>query len=32
MSRRSVIVGTGSALPPNRVTNAQLAERVETTH
>ena len=32
MSRRSVIVGTGSALPSNRVTNAQLAERVETTH
>ncbi|MEA3040675.1 MAG: 3-oxoacyl-[acyl-carrier-protein] synthase [Sphingomonadales bacterium] len=32
MTRRSVIVGTGSALPPNRVTNAQLAERVETTH
>ncbi|HEX8528234.1 beta-ketoacyl-ACP synthase III [Allosphingosinicella sp.] len=32
MSRRSIIVGTGSALPPNRVTNAQLAERVETTH
>jgi 3-oxoacyl-[acyl-carrier-protein] synthase-3 len=33
MNRRSVIVGTGSALPPNRVTNAQLAERgVETTH
>ena len=31
MSRRSVIVGTGSALPPNRVTNAQLAERVDTT-
>jgi 3-oxoacyl-[acyl-carrier-protein] synthase-3 len=27
-----VIVGTGSALPLNRVTNAQLAERVETTH
>jgi 3-oxoacyl-[acyl-carrier-protein] synthase-3 len=28
-----VIVGTGSALPPNRVTNAQLAERgVDTTH
>jgi 3-oxoacyl-[acyl-carrier-protein] synthase-3 len=27
-----VIVGTGSALPVNRVTNAQLAERVETTH
>jgi 3-oxoacyl-[acyl-carrier-protein] synthase-3 len=32
MSRRSVILGTGSALPPNRVTNAQLAERVDTTH
>ena len=32
MSRRSVIVGTGSALPANRVTNAQLAERgVDTT-
>jgi 3-oxoacyl-[acyl-carrier-protein] synthase-3 len=32
VTRRSVIVGTGSALPLNRVTNAQLAERVETTH
>jgi len=32
MTRRSVIAGTGSALPPNRVTNAQLAERVDTTH
>ena len=32
MRRRSLIVGTGSALPPNRVTNAQLAERVDTTH
>ena len=32
MSRRSVIVGTGSALPPRRVTNAELAERVDTTH
>jgi 3-oxoacyl-[acyl-carrier-protein] synthase-3 len=32
MSRHSVIVGTGSALPLNRVTNAQLAERVDTTH
>jgi 3-oxoacyl-[acyl-carrier-protein] synthase-3 len=32
MSRRSVIVGTGSALPARRVTNAELAERVETTH
>ena len=31
-SRRSVIIGTGSALPPRRVTNAELAERVETTH
>jgi 3-oxoacyl-[acyl-carrier-protein] synthase III len=30
--RRACIVGTGSALPPNRVTNAQLAERVDTTH
>jgi 3-oxoacyl-[acyl-carrier-protein] synthase-3 len=32
MTRRSVILGTGSALPPRRVTNAELAERVETTH
>jgi 3-oxoacyl-[acyl-carrier-protein] synthase-3 len=32
MSRRSIIVGTGSALPVRRVTNAELAERVETTH
>ena len=32
MARRSVIIGTGSALPPRRVTNAELAERVETTH
>ncbi|MFL6856714.1 MAG: beta-ketoacyl-ACP synthase III [Allosphingosinicella sp.] len=32
MSRRSVIVGTGSALPPRRVTNAELAERIDTTH
>ncbi|HMC92652.1 MAG TPA: beta-ketoacyl-ACP synthase 3, partial [Allosphingosinicella sp.] len=32
MSRRAVIVGTGSALPPRRVTNAELAERVDTTH
>ena len=32
MSRHSVILGTGSALPPNRVTNYQLAERVDTTH
>jgi 3-oxoacyl-[acyl-carrier-protein] synthase-3 len=32
MTRRSIIVGTGSALPPRRVTNAELAERVETTH
>lgn len=32
MSRRSIILGTGSALPPHRVTNAELAERVDTTH
>ena len=32
MTRRSRIVGTGSALPPRRVTNAELAERVDTTH
>jgi 3-oxoacyl-[acyl-carrier-protein] synthase III len=32
MSRRSTIVGTGSALPPRRVTNAELAERVDTSH
>jgi 3-oxoacyl-[acyl-carrier-protein] synthase-3 len=32
MTRRSVILGTGAALPPRRVTNAELAERVETTH
>jgi 3-oxoacyl-[acyl-carrier-protein] synthase-3 len=30
MNRRSVIIGTGSALPPRRVTNAELAERVDT--
>ena len=32
MNRRSTIIGTGSALPPRRVTNAELAERVETSH
>jgi len=32
MSRRSIILGTGSALPPRRVTNVELAERVETSH
>ena len=32
MTRRSLIVGTGAALPPRRVTNAELAERVDTTH
>jgi 3-oxoacyl-[acyl-carrier-protein] synthase-3 len=32
VSRRAVIAGTGAALPPRRVTNAELAERVETTH
>ncbi|MBM7404949.1 MULTISPECIES: beta-ketoacyl-ACP synthase III [Sphingomonas] len=31
MIRRSVIAGTGSALPKRRVSNAELAERVETT-
>ncbi|HYJ52793.1 MAG TPA: beta-ketoacyl-ACP synthase III [Allosphingosinicella sp.] len=30
--RRATIVGTGSALPPRRVTNQELAERVDTTH
>ena len=30
MTRRSVIVGTGSALPAQRVTNAELAQRVDT--
>ena len=32
MTRRAVIAGTGAALPPRRVTNAELAQRVETTH
>ena len=32
MSIRSTIIGTGSALPPRRVTNTELAERVDTTH
>jgi len=32
LSRRSVVAGTGSALPHRRVTNAELAERVDTTH
>lgn len=32
MTRRCVVVGTGSALPPRRVTNAQLASQVDTTH
>lgn len=31
MSVRSVIIGTGSALPAQRVSNAELAERVDTT-
>ncbi|HZG45351.1 MAG TPA: beta-ketoacyl-ACP synthase III [Allosphingosinicella sp.] len=30
--RRSIIAGTGSALPPRRVTNEELAETVDTTH
>jgi 3-oxoacyl-[acyl-carrier-protein] synthase-3 len=32
VTRRSVIVGTGSALPPRRVTNADLAMSVDTSH
>jgi len=32
VTRRSVILGTGGALPPHRVTNAELAQRVDTTH
>ena len=32
MSRRAIIAGTGSALPVRRVTNEELAERVDTTH
>lgn len=32
MTRRSVIIGTGSALPARRVTNAELAERVDTSN
>jgi 3-oxoacyl-[acyl-carrier-protein] synthase-3 len=32
VSRHSVILGTGSALPPRRVTNQELAERVDTSH
>ncbi len=31
MTRRAAILGTGSALPANRVSNAQLAETVDTT-
>jgi 3-oxoacyl-[acyl-carrier-protein] synthase-3 len=31
MVRRAVIIGTGSALPPHRVSNAELAETVDTT-
>ncbi|TPE59221.1 ketoacyl-ACP synthase III [Sandaracinobacter neustonicus] len=30
MARRSVIIGTGSALPPEIVTNADLADRLDT--
>jgi 3-oxoacyl-[acyl-carrier-protein] synthase-3 len=32
MTRRTAIIGTGSALPPRRVSNAELAETVDTTH
>lgn len=31
MSRRAIIAGTGSALPENRVSNEELARRVDTT-
>ncbi|MBC2668643.1 beta-ketoacyl-ACP synthase III [Novosphingobium piscinae] len=31
MVQRAVLIGTGSALPARRVTNAELAERVDTT-
>src|SRR5439155_1184560 len=31
MSSRSIVLGTGSVLPRRRVTNEELAERVETT-
>ena len=30
MTRRSVILGAGSALPKRRISNEELAERVET--
>ncbi|MGV3481802.1 MAG: 3-oxoacyl-ACP synthase, partial [Sphingobium sp.] len=30
MTRRAAIVGTGSALPKRRVSNAELAETVDT--
>ena len=30
--RRTIIAGTGSALPPRRVTNEELAKTVDTTH
>jgi 3-oxoacyl-[acyl-carrier-protein] synthase-3 len=32
MSRRSTLAGTGSALPPRRVTNDELAKSIDTTH
>jgi 3-oxoacyl-[acyl-carrier-protein] synthase-3 len=32
VTRRATIVGTGAALPPRRVTNAELAETVDTTN
>ena len=32
MSRRSLVAGTGSALPPRRVTNEELAKRIDTSH
>ena len=30
MTLRAILAGTGSALPRNRVSNAELAERVDT--
>ena len=32
MSRRAIIAGNGSALPSRRVTNQELAERIDTSH
>lgn len=32
MTRRSIIAGTGAALPPRRVTNDELAKQIDTSH